>query len=161
MKSFQGHSVKWAQIGSSWNSSFGPSSTWMIAKLIRWCFLPKGNLRPILWSLGSLWWPQISQNKLTSALFLRTNEKTHCSLFWFSVKVVSKRRCSPQRPQRNREVSHFSPIPIACNFSSLAIGCFNERRGSKTFFNNYNFFSGVLMSLVLNLFYFVFGKIFP
>ena len=77
MKSFQGHSVKWAEIGSSWNSSLGPSSSWMIVKLIRWCFLPKGNLRLILWSLGSLWWPQISQNKLTSALFLRTNEKKH------------------------------------------------------------------------------------
>ena len=77
MKSFQGHSVKWAEIGSSWNSSLGPSSSWMIVKLIRWCFLPKGNLRLILWSLGSLWWHQIYQNKLTSALFLRTNEKKH------------------------------------------------------------------------------------
>ena len=35
----------------------------------------KGNLRPILWSLGSLWGTQISQNKLRSALFQRTNEK--------------------------------------------------------------------------------------
>ena len=77
MKSFQGHSVKWAEIGSSWNSSLGPSSSWMIVKLIRWCFLPKGNLRLILLSLRSHWWPQISQSKLTSALFLRTNEKKH------------------------------------------------------------------------------------
>ena len=78
-------------IGSSWNSSLGQSSSWITLEPIWWCFWPKGNLRPILWSLGSLRGPQISQNKLTTALFLRTPEKKHTvevSRTWLSCKII-------------------------------------------------------------------------
>ena len=98
-------------IGSSWNSSLGQSSSWITLEPIWWCFWPKGNLRPILWSHGSLWGPQISQNKLTTALFLRTPEKKHtvlCNilfLWMFLFIILIKRRlylstlqCPPWRP---------------------------------------------------------------
>ena len=76
-KSFQGHPVNCAQIDKSFNYSLNQSPSWTILKLIVVCFWPKSNLRPILGWHRSHWRPQKFKNKLTAALFLRTNEKKH------------------------------------------------------------------------------------
>ena len=45
---------------------------------------------PILWSLGSLWVAHKSKNKLTIALFLKINEKTHTVICRSAVRLARR-----------------------------------------------------------------------
>ena len=60
--------------------------SYLIDKLIKEYFWPKSNLSPILQPKRSLWDAFKSQNKLTAALFRRTNEKKN-TLYIIDVTV--------------------------------------------------------------------------
>ena len=88
----------------------------------------KGNLRPILWSLGSLWGTQISQNKLRSALFLRTNEKKHT----VHALKSSQRQCSFCTTRAREDLCvqwpHYRDVELY-DWSMCVIICLQRQRG--------------------------------
>ena len=132
-KSVLGHPVNCAQIDKSLNSSLRQSPSWTIIKLIVVCFWPKSNLRLILGWHRSHWRPQKFKNKLTAALFLRTNEKKHT--------VYRKGNLSPFAQERG---CHFFRACYAC-LSKVLVFCGNFKWTSKGYVEREVSFSELAM----------------
>ena len=76
-QSFLEHPVHYPEISRSSTFHFCWQSVCLIFKSIYECFLPKSNLRPVLWSFRDLLGLQKFLNMLTTALLLMPNQKDH------------------------------------------------------------------------------------
>ena len=76
-QSFLEHPVHYPEISRSSTFHFCWQSVCLIFKSIYECFLPKSNLRPVLWSYRSPLGLQKFNNMLTAALFLMPNQIDH------------------------------------------------------------------------------------